>query len=93
MYTGMSCLTEASPVVERGIAMHKVSFLSLLLCFTLFFYQAIFYLNCLCGKLESIYYFDANYHLTVLQMIHFITMALGGEGYLNFMGNEVNICF
>ncbi|KNA05833.1 hypothetical protein SOVF_186640 [Spinacia oleracea] len=44
MYTGMSCLTEASPVVERGIAMHK--------------------------------------------MIHFITMALGGEGYLNFMGNE-----
>jgi hypothetical protein len=21
-------------------------------------------------------------------MIHFITMALGGEGYLNFMGNE-----
>lgn len=22
-------------------------------------------------------------------MIHFITMALGGEGYLNFMGNEV----
>lgn len=26
-----------------------------------------------------------------MQMIHFITMALGGEGYLNFMGNEVNI--
>lgn len=25
----------------------------------------------------------------ILQMIHFITMALGGEGYLNFMGNEV----
>lgn len=23
------------------------------------------------------------------QMIHFFTMALGGEGYLNFMGNEV----
>jgi hypothetical protein len=22
-------------------------------------------------------------------MIHFITMALGGDGYLNFMGNEV----
>ncbi|KAL5557734.1 hypothetical protein UlMin_033945 [Ulmus minor] len=44
MYTGMSCLTEASPTIERGIALHK--------------------------------------------MIHFITMALGGEGYLNFMGNE-----
>ena len=44
MYTGMSCLTDASPAVERGIALHK--------------------------------------------MIHFITMALGGEGYLNFMGNE-----
>lgn len=44
MYTGMSCLTEASPAVDRGIALHK--------------------------------------------MIHFITMALGGEGYLNFMGNE-----
>lgn len=44
MYTGMSCLTEASPTVKRGIALHK--------------------------------------------MIHSITMALGGEGYLNFMGNE-----
>ncbi|XP_023730697.1 1,4-alpha-glucan-branching enzyme isoform X1 [Lactuca sativa] len=44
MYSGMSCLTEASPAVDRGIALHK--------------------------------------------MIHFITMALGGEGYLNFMGNE-----
>nr|GEU98143.1 1,4-alpha-glucan-branching enzyme 1, chloroplastic/amyloplastic-like isoform X1 [Tanacetum cinerariifolium] len=44
MYTGMSCLTEASPVIDRGIALHKT--------------------------------------------IHFITMALGGEGYLSFMGNE-----
>lgn len=44
MYSGMSSLRSASPVVERGIALHK--------------------------------------------MIHFITMALGGEGYLNFMGNE-----
>ncbi|KAL2895575.1 1 4-alpha-glucan-branching enzyme 1 chloroplastic/amyloplastic [Bienertia sinuspersici] len=44
MYTGMSCLIEASPIVERGISLHK--------------------------------------------MIHSITMALGGEGYLNFMGNE-----
>lgn len=44
MYAGMSCLAEASPVIDRGIALHK--------------------------------------------MIHFLTMALGGEGYLNFMGNE-----
>ncbi|KAK9129251.1 hypothetical protein Sjap_009738 [Stephania japonica] len=44
MYSGMSCLMDASPTIERGIALHK--------------------------------------------MIHFITMALGGEGYLNFMGNE-----
>ncbi|PPD83757.1 hypothetical protein GOBAR_DD19308 [Gossypium barbadense] len=44
MYSGMSCLTDASPTIDRGIALHK--------------------------------------------MIHFITMALGGEGYLNFMGNE-----
>ncbi|XP_042493187.1 1,4-alpha-glucan-branching enzyme 1, chloroplastic/amyloplastic-like isoform X4 [Macadamia integrifolia] len=44
MYSGMSCLMDASPVIERGIALHK--------------------------------------------MIHCITMALGGEGYLNFMGNE-----
>ncbi|CAL5384496.1 unnamed protein product [Camellia sinensis] len=44
MYSGMSCLVDASPTIERGIALHK--------------------------------------------MIHFITMALGGEGYLNFMGNE-----
>nr|ASJ80804.1 starch branching enzyme I [Castanea mollissima] len=44
MYSGMSCLTDASPTIDRGIALHM--------------------------------------------MIHFITMALGGEGYLNFMGNE-----
>ncbi|KAF7140267.1 hypothetical protein RHSIM_Rhsim06G0006900 [Rhododendron simsii] len=44
MYTGMSSLVDASPTVERGVALHK--------------------------------------------MIHFLTMALGGEGYLNFMGNE-----
>ncbi|CAM8972255.1 unnamed protein product [Rhodiola kirilowii] len=44
MYSGMSCLTEPSPTIERGIALHK--------------------------------------------MIHFLTMALGGEGYLIFMGNE-----
>ncbi|XP_047325240.1 1,4-alpha-glucan-branching enzyme-like isoform X1 [Impatiens glandulifera] len=44
MYSGMSCLVDPSPIVDRGIALHK--------------------------------------------MIHFITMALGGEGYLNFMGNE-----
>lgn len=44
MYSAMSCLQSPSPVVDRGIALHK--------------------------------------------MIHFITMALGGEGYLNFMGNE-----
>lgn len=24
MYFGMSCLTDASPVVDRGIALHKV---------------------------------------------------------------------
>ncbi|XP_031494666.1 1,4-alpha-glucan-branching enzyme 1, chloroplastic/amyloplastic-like [Nymphaea colorata] len=44
MYSGMSCLEDPSPTVDRGISLHK--------------------------------------------MIHFITMALGGEGYLNFMGNE-----
>ncbi|TQE07479.1 hypothetical protein C1H46_006799 [Malus baccata] len=44
MYSGMSCLVDASPTIERGVALHK--------------------------------------------MIHFLTMALGGEGYLNFMGNE-----
>ncbi|XP_078160879.1 1,4-alpha-glucan-branching enzyme, chloroplastic/amyloplastic-like [Carex rostrata] len=44
MYTGMSDLEPASPLIDRGIALQK--------------------------------------------MIHFITMALGGEGYLNFMGNE-----
>ncbi|KAG6522757.1 hypothetical protein ZIOFF_019909 [Zingiber officinale] len=44
MYSGMSNLKPASPLIDRGISLHK--------------------------------------------MIHFITMALGGEGYLNFMGNE-----
>ncbi|KAL2612944.1 hypothetical protein R1flu_024636 [Riccia fluitans] len=44
MYFGMSALGPSSPIVDRGVALHK--------------------------------------------MIHFITFALGGEGYLNFMGNE-----
>ncbi|KAK9820161.1 hypothetical protein WJX72_006858 [[Myrmecia] bisecta] len=44
MYTGMSTLQEESPVVARGIALHKV--------------------------------------------IRLVTMALGGEGWLDFMGNE-----
>ncbi len=44
MYTGMSELQEASPVVQRGMALHKV--------------------------------------------IRALTMALGGEGWLAFMGNE-----
>ena len=44
IYTGMSALGEATPVVERGVAMHK--------------------------------------------LIRAVTMALGGESYLNFMGNE-----
>lgn len=29
MYTGMSCLTDASPVIERGIALHKVCLIHL----------------------------------------------------------------
>uniref|UniRef100_A0A6U4WMG1 1,4-alpha-glucan branching enzyme n=1 Tax=Hemiselmis andersenii TaxID=464988 RepID=A0A6U4WMG1_HEMAN len=44
MYDGMSNLTPANLIVDRGIAMHK--------------------------------------------MIRMLTMSLGGEGYLNFMGNE-----
>lgn len=44
MYTNMSVLTEFTPVIERGMAMHK--------------------------------------------MIRLITHSLGGEGYLNFEGNE-----
>ena len=42
MYSNMSTLTDLNPVVDRGIALHK--------------------------------------------MIRFITHALGGEGYLNFIG-------
>jgi len=44
MYTNMSDLTERTPVIDRGMALHK--------------------------------------------MIRLITHALGGEGYLNFEGNE-----
>ncbi|XP_073390436.1 1,4-alpha-glucan-branching enzyme, chloroplastic/amyloplastic isoform X2 [Physcomitrium patens] len=44
MYFSMLATQPSNPIVDRGIALHK--------------------------------------------MIHFITMALGGEGYLNFMGNE-----
>jgi 1,4-alpha-glucan branching enzyme len=46
MYTHMSVLSDSSPVIDRGIALHK--------------------------------------------MIRLITHALGGEGYLNFIGNS---CF
>ncbi|THC99789.1 hypothetical protein EYZ11_000719 [Aspergillus tanneri] len=44
MYTHMSVLTEFTPIIERGMALHK--------------------------------------------MIRLVTHALGGEGYLNFEGNE-----
>ncbi|PVF97241.1 putative branching enzyme [Serendipita vermifera] len=44
MYTNMSDLTERTPIIDRGIALHK--------------------------------------------MIRLVTHALGGEGYLNFEGNE-----
>lgn len=44
MYTHMSILTELTPIIERGIALHK--------------------------------------------MIRLVTHGLGGEGYLNFEGNE-----
>ena len=44
IYTGMSKLHNASIIIDRGIALHK--------------------------------------------MIRLITYALGGEAYLNFMGNE-----
>jgi hypothetical protein len=44
MYTGMSTFTEATPVITRGMALHK--------------------------------------------MIHTLTMCLGGEAWLTFMGNE-----
>lgn len=44
LYTNMSILTELTPVIERGMALHK--------------------------------------------MIRLLTHALGGEGYLNFEGNE-----
>ena len=44
MYDWMSTLTPSTPIIDRGIALHK--------------------------------------------LIRLVTMALGGEGYLNFMGNE-----
>lgn len=44
IYFNMSRLSQETPVIKRGIALHK--------------------------------------------MIRLITFALGGEGYLNFMGNE-----
>ncbi len=43
MYTNMSTLTELTPIIDRGLALHK--------------------------------------------MIRLITHALGGEGWLNFIGN------
>ena len=44
MYTGMSALEEASPVISRGVALHK--------------------------------------------LLRALTMVLGGDGWLGFMGNE-----
>jgi 1,4-alpha-glucan branching enzyme len=48
MYTNMSVLSQSSPVIDRGMALHK--------------------------------------------MIRLITHALGGEGYLNFIGKFVYTC-
>jgi len=50
MYTHMSTLSDPSPIIDRGIALHK--------------------------------------------MIRLITIGLGGEGYLNFIGISNNyFCF
>jgi 1,4-alpha-glucan branching enzyme len=44
MYTGMSVLFDANPIIDRGIALHKI--------------------------------------------IRLLTHSLGGESYLNFIGNQ-----
>lgn len=82
MYSGMSCLTEASPVIERGIALHKV-LLTIVYSLCIIDDGLSSLIRRTCDKIVNLF----------LQMIHFLTMALGGEGYLNFMGNEVSITF
>jgi 1,4-alpha-glucan branching enzyme len=81
MYTGMSDLQPASPTIDRGIALQKVPFL------LKYWLNLVLYYSRMCS-IPSYYIFLIVYQ--TLQMIHFITMALGGDGYLNFMGNEVN---
>lgn len=51
------------------------------------------YLSMTCSLTQNIKFVDlisSHCCFRLFQMIHFITMALGGEGYLNFMGNEVS---
>ena len=100
MYSGMSSLAEASPTIERGIALHKVWLYKnmgtafVILCSSSLMNLLIYI------EWFSVFWLDPIHRsclyllfslLLFLQMIHFITMALGGEGYLNFMGNEVSI--
>ena len=64
MYTHMSKLSELTPVVDRGLALHKmirVSFTTRL----------------------------GHYHSHTAQLV---THALGGEGYLNFIGLALETC-
>lgn len=89
----MSDLMPPSPVVERGIALHKVNDCSIApYCDSWNAYWLCYYFLCV-FTIYSARNTVLSIHLLTLgeslQMIHFITMALGGEGYLNFMGNEV----
>ena len=65
MYTHMSDLMPLTPIIDRGLALHKM----------------IRYVAWCVGHLDDTRNACVHVHRC-------ITIGLGGEGYLNFMGNE-----
>jgi 1,4-alpha-glucan branching enzyme len=78
MYSGMSDFLPASSTIDRGIALQKVYFSSSTSKGFKWFLNVFHHL-----------WYILFIAFQTFQTIHFITMALGGDGYLNFMGNEV----
>lgn len=74
MYTEMSILKPPTLIIDRGLALHKmIRFVS----------SAIRVKNCFSLSLSLPSFLPDRWIL-----LRLITLGLGGEGYLNFMGNE-----
>jgi 1,4-alpha-glucan branching enzyme len=86
MYTEMSILKPPTLIIDRGIALHKMI-------------RFFFFIK---HSINDFHSFDmdfvvfstisssssSHYSIDCFCCIRLITIGLGGEGYLNFMGNE-----